>query len=119
MARPWIIQYESAIHYIMSIGVGGIKIFHTNDDYFRFLEYVEKARKKFGLDTFVSVLVGNHYHMLIRTNEPNLSRTMQWNRPLLVVIIIESIHVVVAHFRRFIRKAFMFSWLQPCATQIK
>ena len=78
MARPWRIQYEGAIYHIMSRGVGGGKIFLTNEDYSKFLEYVEKAREKFGLDIFAFVLMSNHYHMLIRTNEPNLSRTMQW-----------------------------------------
>ncbi len=78
MARPWRIQYEGAIYHIMSRGVGRGKIFLTNEDYSKFLEYVEKAREKFGLDIFAFVLMNNHYHMLIRTNEPNLSRTMQW-----------------------------------------
>ncbi len=78
MARPWRIQYEGAIYHIMSRGVGRGKIFLTDEDYSKFLEYVEKAKEKFGLDIFAFVLMRNHYHMLIRTNESNLSRTMQW-----------------------------------------
>jgi len=50
----------------------------TNDDYSRFLDYVASAREKFNLDIFAFVLMGNHYHILLRTNEANLSRTMQW-----------------------------------------
>ncbi len=78
MARPWRIQYEGAIYHVMSRGVGRGKIFLTNDDYSRFLEYVASAREKFNLDIFAFVLMGNHYHILLRTNEANLSRTMQW-----------------------------------------
>ena len=78
MTRPWRIQYKGAIYHIMSRGVGRGKIFLDNDDYSRFLEYVEKAREKFNLDIFAFILMGNHYHLFLRTNEPNLSRIMQW-----------------------------------------
>jgi putative transposase len=62
----------------MSRGVGRGKIFLDNNDCSRFLEYVEKACEKFNLDIFAFVLMGNHYHLFLRTNEPNLSRAMQW-----------------------------------------
>ena len=78
MARPWRIQYEGAIYHVMSRGVGRGKIFLINDDYSRFLEYVASARERFNLDIFAFVLMDNHYHILLRTNEANLSRTMQW-----------------------------------------
>ena len=78
MARPWRIQYEGAIYHVMSRGVGRGKIFLANDDYSRFLEYVESARERFGLDIFAFVLMSNHYHILLRTNEANLARSMQW-----------------------------------------
>ncbi len=61
MARPWRIQYEGAIYHVMSRGVGRGKIFLSNDDYFRFLEYLASAREKFNLDIFAFILMGNHY----------------------------------------------------------
>ncbi len=78
MARPWRIQYEGAIYHVMSRGVGRGNIYLTNDDYSRFLDYVASAKEKFNLDIFAFVLMGNHYHILLRTNEANLSMTMQW-----------------------------------------
>ncbi len=78
MARPWRIQYEGAIYHVMSRGVNREKIFLTNDDYSRFLEYMASAIEKFSVDIFAFVLMSNHYHVLLRTNESNLSRTMQW-----------------------------------------
>ncbi|MCP4253031.1 MAG: hypothetical protein GY775_06415, partial [Candidatus Scalindua sp.] len=78
MARPWRIQYEGAIYHVMSRGVGRGKIFLANDDYSRFLKYVASAKEKFNLDIFAFILMGNHYHILLRTNEANLSRAMQW-----------------------------------------
>ena len=78
MARPWRIQYEGAIYHIMSRGVGRGKIFLNSDDYIRFLSYLEKATKKFKIEIFAFVLMSNHYHLLLRTIEPNISKVMQW-----------------------------------------
>jgi REP element-mobilizing transposase RayT len=33
---------------------------------------------RFNVDIFAYVLMHNHYHILLRTNNPNLSRAMQW-----------------------------------------
>jgi REP element-mobilizing transposase RayT len=34
--------------------------------------------EKFGLEIFAFVLMENHYHLLVRTKDANLSRTIQW-----------------------------------------
>ena len=78
MSRPWRIQYSGAIYHIMSRGVDKGKIFFSNDDYIRFLSYLEKAVEKFKIEIFAFVLMTNHYHLLLRTNEPNISKVMQW-----------------------------------------
>jgi len=78
MARPWRIQYEGAIYHVISRGIERGIIFLTDKDYLRFLEYLERAVEKFNLDIFAFVLMGNHYHLLLRTKEPNLSKAMQW-----------------------------------------
>jgi REP element-mobilizing transposase RayT len=33
---------------------------------------------RFNVDIFAYVLMDNHYHILLRTNDPNLSKAMQW-----------------------------------------
>lgn len=43
-----------------------------------FLSTLGEASDRFEVDVFAFVLMGNHYHLLLRTNLPNLSRTMQW-----------------------------------------
>lgn len=78
MARQWRIQYKDAIYHVMSQGIEGRKIFLTNDDYLRFLGCIERAVEKFQLEIFAFVLMGNHYHLLIRTLHANLSKAMQW-----------------------------------------
>lgn len=78
MARQWRIQYEGAIYHVMSRGIERGTIFLTDEDYLRFLECIEKAIERFRLDIFAFVLMGNHYHLLLRTPQANLSRAMQW-----------------------------------------
>ncbi|MDR4498848.1 MAG: transposase [Candidatus Scalindua sp.] len=78
----------------MSRGVGRGEIFLTNDDYSRFLEYMASAREKFNLDIFAFVLMANHYHILLRTNDANLSRVMQWIQTVIAFITIVIIIAV-------------------------
>ena len=78
MARPWRIQYAGAIYHIMSRGVGNGKIFISSEDYIHFVSYLEKAVEKFNIEMFAYVLMTNHYHLLLRTTEPNISKVMQW-----------------------------------------
>ena len=78
MARPGRIQYENAIYHVMSRGVDRGMIFAVNDDYLRFLDCIERAAEKFQLEIFAFVLMGNHYHLFLRTKEANLAKAMQW-----------------------------------------
>ncbi len=78
MARPWRIQYEGAVYHVMSRGVAQGEIFLFDGDYHRFLEYLEKVVEKFGVEIFAFILMGNHYHLLLRTKEANLSKAIQW-----------------------------------------
>ncbi|MFH1961294.1 MAG: transposase [bacterium] len=78
MARPWRIQYEGAVYHVMSRGVAQGEIYSIDEDYHRFLEYLEKVVEKFGIEIFAFVLMGNHYHLLLRTKEANLSKAIQW-----------------------------------------
>ena len=78
MSRPRRIQYANAVYHIMSRGVAQGEIFYADEDYRKFLEYLEKTSEKFQLEIFAFVLMGNHYHLFLRTREANLSRAMQW-----------------------------------------
>ena len=78
MARPWRIQYNNAVYHIMSRGVAQGEVFYAEEDYHKFLEYLEKTSEKFQLEIFAFVLMGNHYHLFLRTKEANLSKSMQW-----------------------------------------
>ena len=49
-----------------------------DDDRRLFLTGLAEAGERFALDVFAYVLMGNHYHLLLRTRRANLSKAMQW-----------------------------------------
>ncbi|MBT3177699.1 MAG: hypothetical protein HOG03_14100 [Desulfobacula sp.] len=49
-----------------------------NDDRILFLDLMGKTVELFNIEIYAYVLMTNHYHVLLKTNESNLSRSMQW-----------------------------------------
>lgn len=47
-------------------------------DRFAFLDLLPSLADRYEIDIYAYVLMGNHYHLLLKTREPNLSRGMQW-----------------------------------------
>jgi len=78
MARPLRVEYPGAFYHIISRGNSREKLFTRTRDYEKFLQYLEKASERFALIIHTYCLMGNHYHLLVETPEPNLSMTMQW-----------------------------------------
>jgi putative transposase len=78
MARPLRVEYAGALHHVTSRGNEQRKIFHSNRDREKFLEYLGQAVKRFGWLVSAWVLMTNHFHLVVETPEPNLSRGMQW-----------------------------------------
>jgi REP element-mobilizing transposase RayT len=78
MARAWRIEFEGALYHVLSRGNERRDIFFGDDDRRRFLDTLGDMAQRFEVDVFVYVLMGNHYHLLLRTRRANLSRAMQW-----------------------------------------
>ena len=78
MARPLRVEYSGAFYHVISRGIGREKIYTGTRDCEKFLQYLEKAAERFALIIHTYCLMGNHYHLLVETPEPNLSMTMQW-----------------------------------------
>jgi len=78
MARPLRIEYEGAYYHVISRGNAGEHIFKGVRDHRKFLEYLEKAVDRFSIIIHSYCLMPNHYHLLIETPYPNLSRSIQW-----------------------------------------
>ena len=78
MPRPYRLQAENCLYHITSRGNNRQVIFSDESDYIKFLEYVIKARDKYYFYLYTYVLMTNHYHLLIETCQPNLSKIMQY-----------------------------------------
>ena len=78
MARQWRIEYPGALYHVLSRGNGRQDIFLTDDDRGLFLDLLQEFSERFNIEVYVYVLMGNHYHLLVKTPDANLSKGMQW-----------------------------------------
>jgi REP element-mobilizing transposase RayT len=62
----------------MARGNRGQEVFHDSRDRQLFLEALGGACEKTGWRVHAYVLMGNHYHLLVETPEPNLVAGMKW-----------------------------------------
>ena len=77
MARALRIEFEGALYHTINRGVGRMTIFHNDKDWLKFLSFQERVIKQFNWICHAYCLMGNHYHLLIETPDPNLSRGMK------------------------------------------
>ena len=78
MARQWRIEFKGGIYHIHSRGNQRQIIFKDDKDRETFIDILGDASIRFTIEIYAYVLMGNHYHMLIKTKVANLSKTMQW-----------------------------------------
>ncbi len=78
MARQWRIGFSGALYHVFSRGNGGQDIFFSDDDRQLFLTILAELSERFNVDVFAYVLMSNHYHLLLKTVDANLSKAMQW-----------------------------------------
>lgn len=78
MARPLRIEFAGALYHVTSRGNERRPIFRSDHDRRTFLTFLGQAVKRFRWSVTAYVLMTNHFHLVIQTPEPNLSRGMQW-----------------------------------------
>jgi putative transposase len=78
MARPLRILTPNAWHHVVNRGNRRERIFRTDDDRRRFLGCLSEFPVRFRIEVHAFVLMDNHYHLLLRPSEKNLSRAIQW-----------------------------------------
>lgn len=78
MARQWRIEYPGALYHVLSRGNARQDIFLTDDDRVLFLDLIQELSDRFNIEVYAYVLMGNHYHLLLKTLDANLSKGMQW-----------------------------------------
>jgi len=78
MARPLRIEFADALYHVTSRGNDRRAIFNDDFDRTMYLGFLAEAVKRFGWSVTAWVLMTNHFHLVIQTPEPNLSRGMHW-----------------------------------------
>lgn len=78
MPRKPRIEYAGAIYHVMCRGNRREAIFRSGRDSEMFLDTLGETVGRCGWRVHAYVLMGNHYHMLIETPEPNLVAGMRW-----------------------------------------
>jgi REP element-mobilizing transposase RayT len=71
------IEYENAFYHIIAKGVQDIDIFTDDVDRNKFLYLLQKTSNLFKIHIFFYVLMDTHFHLLLKTEEANLSQAMQ------------------------------------------
>lgn len=77
MARPLRIEYPGAFYHIISRGNERKEIFRGATDYELFLSTLQDASLRFDVLIHSYCLMPNHLHLLIQTNDSNLSHFMK------------------------------------------
>ena len=72
------IEDKNAIYHIIVKGMQGIDIFTDNTDKNKFLQLLQKMITPYKIQFFSYVLMNTHFHLLLRTEEANLSQAMQF-----------------------------------------
>jgi REP element-mobilizing transposase RayT len=78
MARPLRIDIEDGWYHVMSRGIERRVIFLDDSFHFHFLDLLGEMSERFGVEVHAYVLMGNHYHLILRTPHANASQAMQW-----------------------------------------
>ena len=77
MARPLRIEFAGAVYHVMARGNARADIFVDDDDRQRFVDNLGRVAKRFDWRVWAWCLMDNHYHLLIETLQPTLSRGMR------------------------------------------
>lgn len=76
MARPLRIQYPGAWYHVTCRGNARANIFRGDKDRRKFLALLEESTRDFSVEVHCYCLLGNHFHLLVKTPLANLDRFM-------------------------------------------
>ncbi len=78
MARKPRVEFAGATYHVMCRGNRQESVFRDQKDCERFLDTLGELSERNGWLIHAFVLMGNHYHLLLETPEPNLVDGMRW-----------------------------------------
>lgn len=71
-------QHKDAIYHVMAKGNQGSYIFEDAYNKRHFLGFLKSGVQRFDVEVYAFCIMGNHYHLLLRTREANLSFLMHF-----------------------------------------
>lgn len=77
MSRPLRLEFAGAVYHVTSRGDRRESIFEDDVDREALLAVVAQGLARFAATMFAYCLMGNHYHFVVQTQQPNLSRLMR------------------------------------------
>ncbi len=77
MARPLRIEFPGALYHVTARGDRREDIFVDDEDRGTLLGLLSEACSRFGLTCHAYCLMSNHYHLVLETAKPNLSRALR------------------------------------------
>lgn len=76
MARPLRVEFPGALYHVISRGIEGRNIFLNKRDRQKFAGYLKENLERYEMKLYAYVFMNNHYHLLVETVNPNLSKFM-------------------------------------------
>lgn len=77
MTRPLRIEFSGALYHLTGRGNAGEPICRDDTDRESFVAVLSQVVRRFEWQLYAYCLMGNHYHLLVETPHPNLSRGMR------------------------------------------
>jgi len=77
MSRPLRIEFHGALYHVTSRGDRREPIYRDDEDRRIYLDVLAQAMDRFDAKVSAYCLMGNHYHLVVQTGQPNLSRLMR------------------------------------------
>lgn len=78
VSRPLRLLMPGALYHVVARGNDKRTIYDDDGDRRQFLSFLETVVDRYQLECHAYCLMSNHYHLVIRTIEPNLSSAMQY-----------------------------------------
>ncbi|HUT53326.1 MAG TPA: transposase [bacterium] len=78
MGRKRRAQFPGAVYHLTARGNNRQDIYLDDHDRYAFMEMLAQAVERYDLKIHAFCLMTNHYHLFLRTREPNLARAMHW-----------------------------------------
>lgn len=78
MARALRLDLPRCFYHVLNRGVERRFIYEDDGDDEKFIELLGLMSERYDVEVWSYVLMGNHYHLLVKPAESNLSKAMQW-----------------------------------------